>query len=297
VSDFLEVGGKSHKLILINLSTSLTVPYTLWAGLIGGTFFTMASHGADQMMVQRYLSSRSLNQARLSLILSGVVVLLQFLLFLLIGVGLYVMVHQGLLLVPKGTRNDEVFGLFIVERLPHGLIGLVIAAVLSASMATLSSSLNSSANAFVTDFYQPLRPRFEEGHYLRVSKVMTSVWGMARIAVALGALYLDSARSVVDQVLAVAGFTTGMILGLFILGSMRRPVASETALMGLVAGFLAVFSVWLPSTWGRHGLAWPWYAPIGTSVTVGTALVLHYLRKNHGSLANGGSQPGLGQSG
>jgi SSS family transporter len=297
VSDFLQSAKESQKLVVINPSASWHLPYTLWAGLIGGTFFTMASHGADQMMVQRYLSSRSLNQARAALILSGVVVMLQFLLFLLIGVGLFVMFDKRLLSIPRGTRNDEVFGLFIVERLPHGLVGLVIAAVLSASMATLSSSLNSSANAFVTDFYQPLRPGRQEGHYLLVSRVMTSVWGMIRIAVALGALYLNSARSVVDQVLAVAGFTTGMILGLFILGSWKRPVAAGSAFAGLVAGFLAVLSVWLPSILGRQGLAWPWYAPIGSIVTVATALAVDHLKANHGSSADRRSKPGLDKSG
>jgi SSS family transporter len=268
---FLQVAAAHQKLTLINLSTSPTVPYTLWAGLLGGTFLTMATHGADQMMVQRYLSSRSLNQARLALVLSGVVVLLQFLLFLLIGAGLFVLHDQGLLPIPDGTRNDEVFGLFIVERLPHGLVGLVIAAVLSASMATLSASLNSSANAFVADFYQPLRPGHKEGHYMRVSQGMTAVWGVARIAVALGALSLEGGESVVDQVLKVAGFTSGMILGLFLLGSLRRPVASGAALAGLVVGFVAVLLAWLPSTWGPAVLAWPWYAPIGTIVTVAAA--------------------------
>jgi len=164
-------------------------------------------------------------------------------------------------------------------------------------MATLSSSLNSSANAFVTDFYQPLRPGRQEGHYLLVSRVMTSVWGMIRIAVALGALYLNSARSVVDQVLAVAGFTTGMILGLFILGSWKRPVAAGSAFAGLVAGFLAVLSVWLPSILGRQGLAWPWYAPIGSIVTVATALAVDHLKANHGSSADRRSKPGLDKSG
>ena len=265
---FLQVAGEHHKLVLINLSTAPTVPYTLWAGLLGGTFLTMATHGADQMMVQRYLASRSLNQARLALVLSGVVVLLQFLLFLLIGAGLFVLHDQGLLAIPEGTAKDEVFGLFIVERLPHGLVGLVIAAVLSASMATLSSSLNSSANAFVADFYQPLRPGRPEGHYMRVSQGMTAVWGVARIAVATGALAIQSQRSVVDQVLGVASFTSGMILGLFILGSLRRPVTSGAALVGLVVGLLAVLVAWLPSTWGPALLAWPWYAPIGTIVTV-----------------------------
>src|SRR5262249_7148252 len=150
-------------------------------------------------------------------------------------------------------------------------VGLVIASVLAAAMSTLSSSLNSSAGAFVTDFYRPLRPDRGEAHYLMVSRIMTLVWGASRMIVALVALDFLQYSSVVEQVLKVAGFTTGMILGLFLLGSMRRPVSSRAALVGLVVGFVAVFLVWLPSTWGNVLLAWPWYAPIGTLVTVAVA--------------------------
>jgi solute:Na+ symporter, SSS family len=247
------------------------------------------------MMVQRYLCSRSLGQARLALVLSGFVVLLQFLLFLLIGVGLYVLSQQRILTIGDTTRNDEVFGLFIVHFLPHGLVGLVIASVLAAAMSTLSSSLNSSAGAFVADFYRPFRPDRGEGHYLAVSRIMTLVWGASRIMVALLALDFQRDRSVVVLVLQVAGFTTGMILGLFLLGSMRRPVSSRAALVGLVAGFITVTLVWLPSTWKKELLAWPWYAPIGTLVTVAVAWLANRLVEPHGSSAYGSPQPSLDQ--
>ncbi len=291
--DLLTVGRQADKFVLLDFSTDWTRPYTIWAGLIGGAFFTMASHGADQLMVQRYLCSRSLREARLALVLSGIVVLLQFGLFLLIGVGLYVLHAQGLLPLTDNIRNDEVFGAFIVRSLPMGLVGLVVAAVLAAAMSTLSSSLNSSANAFVTDFYRPLRPDRKEEHYLFLSRFMTFIWGLAQIAVALVALGLHSQRSVVDQVLSVAGFTTGMILGLFLLGSLRHPVGSAAALVGLVVGFLAVLAVWLPTLWGQTVLAWPWYAPVGTVVTVAVAWVVNRLGSSHGSSDHGSPQPGV----
>src|SRR5439155_9338603 len=141
-STFTAVGEQAGKFGVFDLAPDLTLPYTFWAGLIGGAFFTMASHGADQMMVQRYLCSRSLGEARTALVLSGFTVLLQFVLFLLVGVGLFVLVRTNLMAPPQGTRNDEVFGYFIVHHLPTGLVGLVIAAVLAAAMSTLSSSLN-----------------------------------------------------------------------------------------------------------------------------------------------------------
>ncbi len=265
---FLRTAAAHHKLDLLDFSTDLTREYTFWAGLVGGALFTMASHGADQMMVQRYLCSRSPAQARFALIGSGVVVLVQFLLFLLIGTGLFVLWQQGTLRLPAGIRNDAVFGHFIVMFLPTGVVGLLVAAVLAASMATLASSLNSAAGAFVADFYRPLRPGRSERHYLNVGRGMTSFWGATRIGVALLAVPLLGDASVIRQVLTVAGFTTGMILGLFLLGSLRRPVGSR-ALTGLVVGFGTVLLVWLTSP-----LAWPWYAGVGTVVTVVVALLL-----------------------
>jgi SSS family transporter len=293
----LSVGQQEHKFRLLDFSGDLTKPFTFWTGLIGGAFFTMASHGADQMMVQRYLCSRSLRQARLALVASGFVVLAQFLLFLLIGVGLYVLFYQGLLRLPPHIKDDAVFGYFIVRFLPSGIVGLVIAAVLAASMSSLSSSLNSSASAFTSDFYRPLRPRYDERHYLVISRLMTTVWGLTRIIVALLAVGLMRDSNVITQVLRVAGFTTGMILGLFVLGSLRHRVSSTAALIGLVSGFLIVSLIWLPSAasnqlvtwlgrmwgerfipwplavWAAYPLAWPWYAVIGTASTVIVALL------------------------
>jgi SSS family transporter len=276
---FSAVGATADKFRVLNFSTNWTNPYTFWAGLIGGAFLTMASHGADQMMVQRYLCSRSLREARTALVLSGFTVAFQFVLFLLVGIGLFVLARTGAMSPPPGTRPDEVFGYFIVHNLPTGLVGLVIAAVLAAAMSTLSGSLNSSASATVTDFYKPLRPGLGEGHYLFVARGLTILWGLAQIGVGLLAVSFQQQRSVVNDVLAVAGFTTGMVLGLFVLGRFRRPVASWAALTGLIVGFLVVFAVWLPPRLGYYGLAWPWYAPIGTCVTVAVALAAQTLGK------------------
>ncbi|HJT77087.1 MAG TPA: sodium:solute symporter [Gemmataceae bacterium] len=292
---FLAAGEQAHKFTLLDFSADPTRWDTFWAGLVGGAFLTMASHGADQMMVQRYFCSRSLGQARTALVLSGFVVFLQFLLFLALGVGLFVLHQQHTLPLPAGTKDDEVFGVFIVHFLPHGVIGLVIAAVLAASMSTLSSSLNSSAGASVSDFYRPLRPERGERHYLVVSRWLTLLWGLTRIGVALAAFRLPSDEGVITQVLTVAGFTTGMILGLFLLGSLRRPVPSWAALAGLVAGFVVVFVVWLPPLWQGDGLAWPWYAPLGTVTTVMVALALNIVRAVRGSPEDRGAQPGLDQ--
>jgi SSS family transporter len=310
---FLETGTSAGKFAVFDFTPDVTVPFTFWAGLIGGAFFTMASHGADQIMVQRYLCSRSLGEARTALVLSGFTVFLQFWLFLLIGVGLFVLARTGKLSPGVGTRNDEVFGYFIVHNLPVGLVGLVIAAVLAAAMSTLSSSLNSSASATVADFYRPLWPGREEGHYLLVSRGLTIFWGAAQIGVGLLAVPLLTNRSVVNEVLSIAGLTTGLVLGLFVLGQRKQPVPSWAALTGVVAGSGAVLAVWLPErldpehlvlVWpllsdrlpdwiGRRILAWPWFAPVGTSVTVAVALLVHKVGNRSGSSANREPQPGL----
>jgi SSS family transporter len=286
INDMVSVAGRAGKLVWLDLSDDWTRPYTLWAGVIGGAFFTMASHGADQVMVQRYFCSRSLAGARLALVLSGVVVFLQFLLFLSLGAGLYSLQQMGALALPDGARNDEVFGLFIVGFLPRGLLGIVLAGALASAMSALSSSLNSSAGAFVADFYRPLRPGLGDSHYLMIGRLATLAWGIMRVAVALAALRLAGQRSVIDQALKVAGFTTGTILGLFLLGRLRRPVASWAALGGLLAGVAAVCAVWLPSLGEGPALAWPWYAPIGTATTVVVALLLNLSESLHGSPAH-----------
>lgn len=286
---FISEGSAAGKFQFIDPVFNRSVAFNLWAGVIGGAVFSMASHGADQLMVQRYLCAKSLRQARLALVLSGFVILVQFLLFLAVGVGMFLLVRAGLFPQAEGARNDEVFGLFIVTQLPTGVVGILVAAVLAAAMSTLSSSLNSSANAVVTDFYRPMRPHHPEKWYVFLSRVMTAVWGVAQMAVAYIAFQLGGDKSVVEKVLAVAGFTTGLLLGLFILGSVKRPVRSTSALTGLVCGFIAVCAVWLPSSgltenmgwvpsWYRQTLlAWPWFAPLGAGTTILVAFILDRL--------------------
>jgi SSS family solute:Na+ symporter len=274
-ADFMEEGKAAGKFTLINLSTNPTIPYTLWTGVLGGAFFSMASHGADQIMVQRYLCARNLNHARAALIASGAVVFLQFLLFLCIGIGLYALSKSGVWELPPDIRNDQVFGKFIVEKLPVGLVGLVIASVLAAAMSTLSSSLNSSASAVIADFYAPLRPGKSESQYLEASRLLTLIFGIAQIAVALCAWQIDSPRSVIDQVLSVAGLTTGMVLGLFLLGILKLPISSSAALSGMLFGFCMVMIPFFANAMGNPLVAWPWYAPIGTISTVVMSLAIN----------------------
>lgn len=295
-SEFVRIGSENHKFKLLEFAAPRTTAFNFFAGLIGGAFFTMASHGADQLMVQRYLCSRSLGEARIALVSSGFVVLAQFLLFLLIGVGLFALREQGILTIEPGTRDDAVFGKFIVTKMPVGMIGIIVAAVLAAAMSTLSSSLNSSAGAFVTDFFKPVWPAYSDRTYLNISRGLTCAFGILQVAVALAAVFLQPSQSVVEMVLSVAGLTTGLILGLFLLGSWRPVVSSPAALIGLACGAIVVFVVWLPSlfrnvpylaarvpaTLQTPLLAWPWFAPLGAGVTVIVAWVVNYFVSANG---------------
>jgi hypothetical protein len=190
---------------------------------------------------------------------------------------MYLLLQAGEFPEAAGRRNDEVFGLFIVSKLPTGVVGVLVAAVLAAAMSTLSSSLNSSANAAVTDFYRPLRPGRPEGHYVRVSRLMTAAWGVAQMGVAYLAYRAGGNKSVVEQVLAVAGFTTGLLLGLFLLGSMRgrygpgRRWRGWCGVRGGVSGVAAVVRAdgrWACRSSIAAVLAWPWFAPVGAGQRV-----------------------------
>lgn len=258
----LTEASAAGKLRLVDLSTALDNPYTLWAGIIGGMFLTIGSHGADQLMVQRYLCARNQREAGRAVWMSGVVVLLQFALFLLIGVGLYVFYNAFPPAVPF-DRPDRVFVRFIVEQLPRGMVGLVIGAIFAAAMSTLSGSLNSSATAAVTDFYRPLRPGRSSTHLLRVTQVLTLVFGIVQIVVAA---YIGPRLSptVVESVLTIAGFTTGIILGVFFLGIFAPRVGQRAALAGLLAGLAVISAV----AFGTR-LAWPWYTLVGSLSTFG----------------------------
>ena len=260
-NEVVAVGSQYHKFRLFDFTFALGRSYTFWSGVIGGAFLTTATHGTDQLMVQRYLCAKNVRQATAALLLSGVVVFVQFALFLLIGVMLFVFYEKAAIPAEVAAKADRVFPHFIVTQLPHGVIGLVVAAIFAAAMSTLSSSLNSLSAATVTDFYRPV---FGSGksdrHYLNVSRWLTAVWGFVQIAVAVAAIAMKGRG--VDAVLAVASFTNGPILGLFLLNALTRRVGPVGALTGVGVGIACMGFVWL-----RLQVSWQWYVLIGSAVT------------------------------
>ena len=239
--------------------------YTFWAGLIGGAVLTMGSHGVDQMIVQRFLSARSQGDAQKALLWSGPLVLLQFALFLAIGLGLsaFYAAHPP---SEPFTKGDRVFADFIVHQLPLGLVGLVLGAVFSAAMSTLSSSLSASAGALVNDFLLPWTGQRQDSPFaLRAAKGATLLFAVLQMGV--GIVDYGDGSPVVTKVLAIATVTTGVILGLFALALLprRSPTSSLVGLCGGIAAIVVVVFV-LPAYDVK--LAWPWHGLVSSSVTL-----------------------------
>ncbi len=277
-SEIWQKGSAAHKFRVINFGfDSVTTPhtigdafsafygmltqkYTFWAGVIGSLVLDTSTHGADQMMVQRYLTARSEKAAGRALIVSGFVILAQFALFLTIGIGLWVL-YQDKPPTRILERPDEFFPYFIVNYMPIGVRGLVIAAVFSVTMSTVSGALSASASSTINDLYRPLFPQTGERPLLWISKGMTAFWCVVQMGVALAAERLN--ESVVDNALTIASFVTGLLLGLFFLGLWTRNVGQRSAFLGLIAGTIAVSSVKFGTT-----IAYPWYALVGSGTVV-----------------------------
>jgi SSS family transporter len=273
--EVVRVGSAAGKFTLFDFTLSVTKSYTFWSGVIGGAFLTTATHGTDQLMVQRYLCATSPRQARVALLTSGAVVFAQFTLFLLIGSMLYVFysghapAEMSAFTLNGRIQSDRIFPHFIVSHLPAGVVGLVIAAVFAAAMSTLASSLNSSSATAMADFYMPMRKASDE-HYLRVSRWLTAFWGAVQISVALIAIQFST--RVVDEVLGIASFTNGIILGVFLLGTFAPTVRQRSAFAGILVGTVVMLAVRI------FGLtSWQWYVLIGSAVTYVTGVTVSRL--------------------
>jgi SSS family transporter len=247
--------GKFH---LINDSWSLTSTYTLWGGIIGGAFLTTASHGTDQLIVQRLLSARSERQSKLALLSSGVAILFQFSLFLLIGVMLFV--YYGIF--PPSTpflRTDTIFPVFIVSRMPHGLSGLLISAILAAAMSNLSAALNSLSSTTIIDFYARMRPQSTQERRVRLSRMATLLWGVALFGLALLA---RNGGKVLEMGLSIASVAYGSLLGVFLLGVLTKRATETGTMLGMLIGF--AFNIYI---WQFTRIAFVWYVVLGCVVT------------------------------
>ncbi len=277
-------GQANDKFSIVKWSFALSDPYNIWAGVIGGCVLTLGTHGTDHMMVQRYLSAKNQRQAGLAVFLSGLVVLVQFAIFLFIGIQLAAYYSQH----PTITfaKPDQVFAHFIVNVFPKntGLIGLMLAAILAAAMSTLSSSLNSSASALVNDFYlpklkKPLTPEKE----LKITQRLTIAFGFLQIGIGYWASQLND--TVVDNALTIAGFAAGLLLGVYALGVLTKSVDERSVLIGAAVGLVMLVIVQFGNTLAPYissdlkmpKIAWPWLPLIGASTTALTGLCISRL--------------------
>jgi solute:Na+ symporter, SSS family len=250
-----------HKLQVFDFTFDLATKYTFWSGLIGGAFLTMASHGTDQTIVQRLLAARNEGDSRRALVTSGVIVLIQFTIFLLIGVLLYVFAQHTPLLAP-GERTDRILPLFLVREMPEGLAGLLLASIVAVAMSNASGSLNSLAASSVLDFSKLRGHSTDPVRFLRLSR-MTLVWGL--ILMCFGFIKWGP---LLETGLTVASLPFGSLLGLFLLGTLDRRASAAGALIGMFAGLTAVLCVWRFTP-----IAYTWYVLIGclTTFAVGAA--------------------------
>jgi SSS family solute:Na+ symporter len=263
----IETGRAAGKFTFLDLSLDVSRPYTLWAGVVGGIALTLATHGTDQFIVQRLLSARSAREAARGLILSGFIVFAQFVLFLIIGVMLFVYYQQTPLPQPLG-RTDEILPVFVVSSLTHGLAGFIVAAIVAAA---LSPSLNAMAATTVNDFYvRYFRPDADQSQQMRVARRATIVWGIVQLGVAIGAQWMD--RSILDAGLAVLSFASGAVLGAFLLGTLMPRVGERDALTGMIAGLITMTIVW-----GWTTVAFTWYVFIGAATTCAVAWLMSRL--------------------
>ena len=279
----LAAAWTAGKLRIVDGSLDFTLPYTLAGGLVGGAMLSAASHGTDHLIVQRLLATRSLSGARVALVGSGLVVVLQFLLFLMVGVAIWA---AGL--APEGIPADQIFPRFILQHLPTGLAGLVVAGILAAAMSTISSSINALASSMTHDLYASWSGRRDPAHLLRIGKLFSALWGLSLIAGALVFYFYATGTDtpVVVLALSIASITYGALLGTYLLAVWRRAQGRDVVgavALTVVAMLVVVFAKSLSAHAGFEWLtsvgllAWPWYVPLGTLLAVGTGVVLSYL--------------------
>ena len=269
-----ELAGSLHKFQVFDLPTvahwphlDFMKPYTLWAGILGGAFLTTASHGTDQLIVQRLLAARNQRQSVVALLTSGAAILFQFALFLIVGVMLFVYYR-----VPSVTfgRADRIYPTFIVSRMPHGISGLLIAAILAAAMSNLSAALNSLSSSTMMDFYFRFRPVEDEQIRLRLSRLVTVFWALVLFALAVIALH--RVGRVVEVGLQIASVAYGALLGVFMLGVLTTRANQNGAMVGMLCGFGVELYLWKWST-----VPFTWWVLIGTCVTFGVGYGVSFL--------------------
>jgi SSS family solute:Na+ symporter len=268
-----EKAAAAGKLTFINGAFDIHEPFTIWAGVIGGMFLTIATHGTDHYLVQRFLVAKSQKDAQTGLVLSGFLVFAQFVLFLSLGILLWAF-YDG----RKFARADEILPTFVATELPGVFTGLILAAIVAAA---LSPSLNSMASASLRDFYVPyVDPNASEEKQLRLAKGFTVFWGVLQMGVAGLARDVESALS---AGLAALGYASGPTVGAFALGLFTTRANTTGTMIGMLTGLVGSLSVGLlsPRIFGTPGVAWTWNVFVGASITFTVGLIVSSLTREN----------------
>ncbi len=273
LSSALDFSAADNKLRILNFGMHLSFhefirnPYTFFTALIGGAVFSLASHGTDQLIVQRILTCKNMKDSQKAIIWSGVIVVGQFFLFLLIGIFLFAFYHGASPEQLGLTRADGIFPKFIVESMPVGISGIIVAALFAAAMSTLSGSLSSLSNATMMDIYVPLAGhKKSEGELLKISRIVTLLWGVVLIGTAIAFIGIKGA--VVEVALSIASYTYGGLLGSFLLGLFYKKAVQRDAIIGFFSA-LVVMIVVIQTV----QIAWPLYTIVGSATAILTGIL------------------------
>ena len=256
---------ESSKLSIFDFyGNPLINPYFFISAILGGILLSFSSHGVDYMMVQRVLGTKDLSSAKKAMVGSGFFVAIQFIIFLFAGSLIFILFNGSEL------EQDREFTTFIINYLPVGVKGLLLAGVLSAAMSTLSSSINSLSSSVINDWMGGNKT-------IKESQLISLLWGMILILIAL--LFDESDSAIVIVGLQIASFTYGGLLGLFLLSRLDRKFNKYSLLLGLVSSFLIVFYLKL------IGLSWTWFILVSviTNIVItifSQVIIEYYSRKN-----------------
>ncbi|HEV8381765.1 MAG TPA: sodium:solute symporter [Gemmatimonadales bacterium] len=279
------------KLTAFDFSLSLTRTYTFWGGVIGGALLSAASHGTDHLIVQRLLAARNLKDAQRALVGSGVFIIVQFALFLVAGTSLWLAGADQ-----PGMRSDAIYPTFIINHLPVGLAGLAIAGILAAAMSSHASAVNSLASASTHDFYAPITGRRDPEHLLRVGRWLTLLWTIVLVVGAIA--FRDRNTPVVEMALGIASMTYGGLLGTYLLGGFWAPARERDVIVAIAVSTIVMIPIVFAATLLKlipdpdpkalvlvSKLAWPWYVPLGTAVTVLVGMLASIVGRSDGLTA------------
>jgi SSS family transporter len=250
------------------LSHFFTIKYSFIASVLGGAFLSMASHGTDQLIVQRLLATDSLKNSQKAVIASGFFVGIQFLFFLIIGISLYTFYNAF-----PFKDGDQIFPKFIIEQLPSGVSGIIVAGLLASAMGSLSGSINSLASSTLIDLYKPyFGKNNSEEKDLKLSKLFSFIWTIILVATAF--IFLKSNEAVIEIALSIASVTYGGLLGTFLLGVLFKKPRQIDAIIGFTAGLIVLIYIFFLTP-----IAWTWYTLIGSIATIVVALLSSWISR------------------